>query len=320
MASTLDVLPTLAALTGSTPPSGPIDGVDVVPLLTGMEGANPRTRFLFYYDAQLRGVREGKWKRVFEHRTRSYEGVEPGVGGLPGPYAFPTVPAALYDLEADVGETTDLSSQYPEVVSRLDALAEEARAALGDGLTGRLGAEVRPPGRRGFDRLETVDHLGVGASVSLATPPDPSYPGGGAAGLCDGRLGSRDHHDGLWMGWSGEDLEAVLQLGQPTEVGRVGVSCLRAQGPWIFLPRRVEVATSSDGTHWVTFGQAEVPLVNDPVRIAERIYVDPSDGHDPGPVRFLMVTAKNRGTLPDWHPGALEDAWLFVDEIVVEGK
>lgn len=105
--------------------------------------------FWFYYGHELRGVREGRWKRVYEHRTRSYVGVEPGKDGYPGPYAFPTVPDALYDLERDVAETTDVSAEHPDIVARLDAIAEEARAALGDRLTGRVGAEERAPGRRG---------------------------------------------------------------------------------------------------------------------------------------------------------------------------
>jgi arylsulfatase len=148
MASTMDVLPTLAAITGAALPDKPIDGVSILPLLEGDADANPRDRFLFYYSGQLRGVREGRWKRVYEHRTRSYVGVEPGMDGLAGPYANPTVPTALYDLEADPGETTDVSAANPDIVARLDALAEEARASLGDRLKDRVGAEVRAAGRR----------------------------------------------------------------------------------------------------------------------------------------------------------------------------
>ena len=146
MASTIDILPTLAAITGAGVPERTIDGVSILSLLDGEPDANPRNVFWFYYTAQLRAVREGKWKRVFEHRTRSYVGVEPGMDGLPGPYAQPTVPTALYDLENDIGETTDVSDLHPDVVRRLDEIAEVARATLGDRLTGREGAEVRAPG------------------------------------------------------------------------------------------------------------------------------------------------------------------------------
>jgi hypothetical protein len=320
MASTLDVLPTLAALTDAGLPETPIDGVDILPLLNGEEGANPRTRFLFYYDGQLRGVREGRWKRVYAHRTRSYLGVEPGRDGVPGPYTFPTVPEALYDLETDVGETRDVSAEHPEIVVRLDALAEAARSELGDGLTGRVGAAVRPPGRRGFDRPGTLDHLAVGSRISLTAPPSPQYPGAGAAGLCDGALGSRDHHDGRWLGWSGEDMEAVIDLEESKEVRRVGVDCLRAQEPWIFLPRRVEVSVSSNGEVWAEAGRVEVPLGENPEKAAVRVWVDLPSTEVTGGVRFLRVHARNLGRLPDWHPGSPENAWLFVDEIVVEGS
>ena len=128
-------------------PERTIDGVNILPLLEGEADANPRNVFWFYYTAELRAVREGKWKRVFEHRTRSYVGVEPGMDGHPGPYAFLTVPAALYDLRTDVGETTDVSADHPDVVARLEQIAETARATLGDRLTGREGTGVRPPGR-----------------------------------------------------------------------------------------------------------------------------------------------------------------------------
>jgi arylsulfatase A len=57
------------------------------------------------------------------------------------------VPLALYDLVADIGETTDVARAHPEVVERLQALAEKAREDLGDSLTNRTGRGLRGPGR-----------------------------------------------------------------------------------------------------------------------------------------------------------------------------
>jgi arylsulfatase len=54
----------------------------------------------------------------------------------------------LYDLRNDPGETRDVSAEHPEVVKRLEALAEKARADLGDAITGRKGTGLRPVGRR----------------------------------------------------------------------------------------------------------------------------------------------------------------------------
>jgi hypothetical protein len=313
MAATIDILPTIAAITGASLPELTIDGVDILPLLEGAPDANPRDQLFFYYGRELRGVREGRWKRVYRHRTRSYVGVEPGMDGVPGPYAHPTVPDALYDLENDPAETTDVSAEHPGIVRRLDALAEQARAALGDRLTDRVGSEVRPPGRREARPVETVEHLARGAVVTLAAPPNPQYPGKGAESLVDGDLASSDHHDGYWIGFEGTDLEAVIDLGEMKEVRRIGLSCLRSQGSWIFFPRVVEFALSDDGRSWTRERRVPVGLVRNAPLEKRRIETEI------GPVRtrYVRVRATNLGRCPAWHPGDGGRAWLFVDEIVV---
>jgi arylsulfatase A len=54
---------------------------------------------------------------------------------------------ALYNLESDVGETQDVSAEHPDVVARLEKLAQAAREDLGDTLTKWKGKNVRPPGK-----------------------------------------------------------------------------------------------------------------------------------------------------------------------------
>ena len=54
---------------------------------------------------------------------------------------------ALYDLQNDVGESRDVAAKFPDVVARLQALAEQARDDLGDSLTKRVGKNARPPGK-----------------------------------------------------------------------------------------------------------------------------------------------------------------------------
>ena len=312
MASTMDVLPTLAAVTGAPLPERKIDGVNILPLLEGDADANPRQRFFYYYGAELRGVREGAWKRVFAHRTRSYEGVEPGKDGHPGKYAFITVPAALYNLETDRTESEDVAAAHPEKVRRLDALAETARAELGDRLTHRHGAAVRPPGRRGFQREASVDNLAAGCAVSLAQAPSIQYPGEGAATLVNGRVGSRDFHDGQWLGFEGEDLEAVIDLGSSKTVQQVSAHFLRNQASWIFLPQGIEVSVSSDGTVWALAGTASVAQKQDMATAVEAVSVPVGKA-----IRYIKVRARNIGRCPAWHVGAGGRAWLFCDEIVV---
>lgn len=149
MASSIDILPTLAAIAGAALPEKPIDGVDILPLLEGRTGVKPRDHFFYYYGRELRAVRQGKWKLCFPHESRSYLGVNPGNDGFPGPLGSLKAGLELYDLESDVGERTNVAAVHPEVVARLEKLAEQARRELGDKLTNRVGAGVRPPGQSG---------------------------------------------------------------------------------------------------------------------------------------------------------------------------
>jgi len=116
--------------------------------MAGLSGAkSPHDALYFYYHQNdLEAVRSGKWKLVFPHTYRALTD-EPGRDGKPASYSHGTCGLELYDLKRDIGERHDVAAQYPEVVERLQALAEQARDELGDNLTNRTGNAVRPPGR-----------------------------------------------------------------------------------------------------------------------------------------------------------------------------
>jgi arylsulfatase A-like enzyme len=144
---TIDLLPTLAGLAGAPLPVLPIDGKDIAPLLLGEDGAvSPHEALLFYWGRHLQAVRSGQWKLHFPHRYRSLDG-PPGSGGMPSKYIQRSIERALFDLEADPGETRDLLAEHPEVVARLEALADKARVELGDSATKTKGTGLREPGR-----------------------------------------------------------------------------------------------------------------------------------------------------------------------------
>jgi len=148
MASTIDILPTLAEIAGAPLPGHIIDGVSILPLLRGDETANPRDHFYYYYQRNsLEAVRKDHWKLVLPHTHRTYEGVLPGNDGFPGPYAWKEAEYALYDLRRDPGERYDVKELYPEIVAELETLVEKARQDLGDDLTERTGKNVREIGR-----------------------------------------------------------------------------------------------------------------------------------------------------------------------------
>ena len=145
-AMTIDILPTVAHLMGAQLPDHKIDGRNIWPLIVGEPGAtSPHEAYYFYYGQQLQAIRSGKWKLHFPHGYRTLNGRPGGTGGTPVSYDQAQIGLALFDLEQDMGETTDVANEHPEVVARLSQLAEAMRKELGD--EGRSGERVRSAGK-----------------------------------------------------------------------------------------------------------------------------------------------------------------------------
>jgi len=139
LCSMMDWLPTFAKLAEAEPPRDRItDGCDIRPILFGEVGATSRydeTGFYYYMMGQLQAVRAGPWK--------FYLPLEKKIANLQGQQV--KSPGMLYDVRKDPGETKERSTEHPEIATRLTALAEKARADLGD--EGREGKNQRPAGQ-----------------------------------------------------------------------------------------------------------------------------------------------------------------------------
>lgn len=144
----IDILPTLAEITGAALPSHIIDGISILPLMLGNSGVNPRKSFYYYYrNNNLEAVTNGNWKLVFPHPGRTYTGFIPGNDGVPGAVNDNfNYEGGLYDLRRDPGEQYNVKFLYPEVVKELERIAETAREDLGDDLTKTPGKNRRKPG------------------------------------------------------------------------------------------------------------------------------------------------------------------------------
>jgi len=146
MAMTIDLLPTIAHLIGAKLPERKIDGKNVWPIIVGEPGAeNPHAGYWLYYGRELQAVRTERWKLHLPHRYRHYLMDQVGQDGHPGRTVNRQIDFALYDMDNDVNETTDVKDEHPEIVAQLKRIAQTARAELGD--NGREGPGVRPPGK-----------------------------------------------------------------------------------------------------------------------------------------------------------------------------
>jgi arylsulfatase A len=148
LCSTLDMLPTFAAMAGTAAPNDrQIDGHDIGSLLRGEEGAkSPYEAFYYYWDYRLDAVRSGPWKLHFPHAFPSLSG-EAGRDGKPAGIAEGRIEQSLFHLGDDPGETRNVIDEHPEVVQRLEDIAAAARDDLGDAHRMMLGKNRRPAGQ-----------------------------------------------------------------------------------------------------------------------------------------------------------------------------
>ena len=137
MMSEMDVLPTLVKLAGGAVPTDRvIDGKDIWSLLSGQSKQSPHEALFYFKGHRLEAVRSGAWKLAI------VEQIEDGIDKKK-PSTKPFTPR-LFNLEADIGETTDVAPRHPDVVKRLQGYIQQMDKDLG--VTGR-GPGVRPSGR-----------------------------------------------------------------------------------------------------------------------------------------------------------------------------
>jgi len=324
LAATIDILPTIASITGAALPARPIDGVSIQAILEGDTSATPREEYYYYYGGELIAVRKGKMKLVFPHSYRSYAGIDLGLDGYPGiykgvlgKYAVGKSKLELYDLDNDMSESKDVSEMYPEVVKTLKALGQKAREELGDRLTGTIGTGVRPIGRLDPERSPSyleVSHKAVNRPVTIKNQYSEKYSAGGDNGIVNGIRGKIDFRDGNWQGYEGVDFEVIIDFGETTVISEISSSFLQNQSAWIFFPTEVEFEISTNG-----FDFSSVKRVQHKTEISPgHEVIDFSHVFSQEKARFVKVKAKNITICPDWHPSAGGEAWIFVDEIVVK--
>jgi hexosaminidase len=158
----------------------------------------------------------------------------------------------------------------------------------------------------------------TGKKTTLVNEPHKNYPGDGAFTLVNGVQNEKGMaKSSEFLGFSGTDLDATIDLGTVIEIKEVRLHTLTQTGSWIYPPQQngITVMISNDGVNF-TMPEDEVMTIEPDVNGVSKIYFSVS--HATVKTRYVKVIAKNYGTIPAGKPGAGEKAWLFVDEIEVE--
>lgn len=151
--------------------------------------------------------------------------------------------------------------------------------------------------------------------VELLQPTHKNYTYKGGATLTDGLLGDKGFGTGRWLGFSGNDLKAIIDLKQNTDVSSVSLNTCVDKGSWIFDARNIEVSVSADGKSFTKVASKSLPALEE--QTPDNIYTYELT-FPQTTTRYVKVTATSEHNIPKWHGGKGKPAFLFVDEISVK--
>lgn len=155
-----------------------------------------------------------------------------------------------------------------------------------------------------------IVHKGIGTDLAYQTQPSSKYAAkDGAKALINGMTGSASYADGQWVGYEGQNLELIIDLGNNTKLSSLSFNSLNNTGSWVHQADKVEVSQSGDGRVYNKMLDKELPASTEeivhtsiPLQVTTR-YVK------------LKIFCK---TIPTGFTGEGNKAWLFVDEIIIE--
>ncbi len=151
--------------------------------------------------------------------------------------------------------------------------------------------------------------------IQINSKYNPQYTAGGDEGLIDGIHGETNWRKGEWQGYQYQDFECVIDLKERQKLSTFSASFLQDSRSWIIMPTKVEFYASADNKEFVLVG-------------TETHSIDPKDetvqikkimlSNRNVKARYVKVKAYNYGKLPEWHQGAGDGAFIFIDEIEVK--
>ena len=173
---------------------------------------------------------------------------------------------------------------------------------------------VRSTGNTRVFQEEVKVHKASFKPITMLKPINRQYYFEGAGTLVDGLKGNHNYKTGRWIAFFKNDMEAVIDLKNPTEVSSVSISTLVEKGDWVFDARRIAVYVSEDGENFTEVASEEYPALT--LDNPNQIY-DHTLTFDAVTTKYLKVYLQPEHSLPEWHGGKGHPSFVFLDEIVV---
>lgn len=155
--------------------------------------------------------------------------------------------------------------------------------------------------------------------TTFVNPPAERYSANANIALMDGKKGVvGDYYWRNWLGFNGTDMEATIELVKAMDIDKIRIGIAHKPESWVVWPKGVWVAFSKDGKKYSEWQPVELPLYNLSEPMVAKGRVEARARVEAKKVKFLKIKIDNPGTLPAWHPNAGENAWIMVDEVVLE--
>jgi len=159
-----------------------------------------------------------------------------------------------------------------------------------------------------------IQNLAAGKPVKLLTKPK-KYANENPQTLTDGALGGSNFYAN-WLGFEGNDMEAVIDLGEEVEFSNISTGFLQVTNHIVFFPESVTFSVSKDGE---SFKMLETVPTKKPIsKESKRNDIEYfKASFEPTKARYLKIQAKNVSKAPVWHNSAGLPVWVFADEVIV---
>ena len=202
----------------------------------------------------------------------------------------------------DGTEPTTASLKYTEPVSITETADFQA-------------VVIRPEGKSKVVNKKISFNKATYCPIELTFQPSEKYKFGGAITLVDGMKGNDSYATGAWLGFVGGNVEAIIDLGQESEIKQVATNAIVDMSAWIMGSTGLVVSISDDNKEFREVAAKDIPAETN---IDKKGVENYEITFDPVKARYVKVVIKRSPALPRGHAGEGKAAYMFIDEIEVD--